>query len=199
MKLASRYFRTVQMKRKLKGSLSAGHLAKAARHTKFCTPDVFLYEYDEALMGTLVRRYKRFLGDICLEGLAPESIDTIHVPNTGPMVGLLGALPAPAFLSKSKNAARKYALTLEWIRVIEDSQGNGPWVGVHSAKANAMVRALLEAHLVPGLPTYENIQAEVYYGEKSRLDFFLSGGEAAAGVYVEVKSVTMAENMREVQ
>jgi sugar fermentation stimulation protein A len=130
-----------------------------------------------------------------------ESIETIHVPNTGPMVGLLGALPAPAFLSRSSNAARKYALTLEWIRVIDDSDGSGPWVGIHSAKANAMVRFLLEARMVPGLPAYDNIQAEVRYGENSRLDFFLSGGEADAhaGMYVEVKSVTMAENTKEVK
>lgn len=61
------------------------------------------------------------------------------------------------------------------------------WVGTHSAKANAVVRALLEARLLPQLPPYSAIQPEVKIGAdgKSRVDFVLrlcsSGGGGAAG------------------
>ncbi len=47
-----------------------------------------------------------------------------------------------------------------------------------------MVRSLLEARLLPGLPSYEWVQAEVRYGAdgKSRVDFVLrSGGPDASG------------------
>lgn len=48
-------------------------------------------------------------------------------------------------------------------------------MGVHSAKANAMVRALLQAQALPGLPPYSRIQQEVKFGAdgKSRVDFVL--------------------------
>ena len=62
------------------------------------------------------------------------------------------------------------------------------WVGVHSARANAMVRALLERRLLAGLPPYGRVQAEVKFGEggKSRVDFLLhppdaDGSSGAAG------------------
>ena len=67
----------------------------------------------------------------------------------------------------------------------------GAWVGVHSAKANAMVRALLQAQALPGLPPYTRIRQEVKFGTdgKSRVDFVLhwevpggpSHGSAAGG------------------
>lgn len=67
----------------------------------------------------------------------------------------------------------------------------GTWVGVHSAKANAMVRALLQSQALPGLPPYTRIQQEVRFGAdgKSRVDFVLhwepagspSSGSAAGG------------------
>lgn len=57
-------------------------------------------------------------------------------------------------------------------------------MGTHSAKANAMVRTLLEARLLPGLPPYSRVQAEVRYGAdgKSRVDFvLLPGGPDTSG------------------
>ena len=160
------------------------------------TTDLCLFKYDQLVSAFLGTRYKRFLGDVRLDvdGAVSESETiTIHVPNTGPMTGLLDALPASVFLSKSSNASRKYAHTLEWIKA------DGAWVGTHSAKANAFVKVLLQANAIPELLPYVEIRPEVKYGsENSRVDFCLERGEAGRQCLAEVKSVTLAEDTEEV-
>ncbi len=60
------------------------------------------------------------------------------------MTGLLDVPLAEVKLSLSAVASRKYAYTLEMIKVYEQEAGvNGTWVGVHSAKANDIARELL--------------------------------------------------------
>jgi sugar fermentation stimulation protein A len=144
--------------------------------------------------ATLLRRYKRFLGDVELApGAAPV---TVHVPNTGPMTTLVDDLPTEALLSVSASTTRKYAHTLEWMRPAPGAA----WVGVHSAKANAMVDALLAVGAVPGLPPFDTVRREVPFGaERSRVDFVLdraaAGALPAGECFVEVKSVTLAEDL----
>jgi len=187
-----------------------------------------LYENTSTLHPALLhRRYKRFLGDVTL-GSNPRgstepsisdehdnSITTVHVPNTGPMTGLLDALPAQVCLSKSSNEKRKYAYTLEWMKV------DDTWVGVHSAKANAMVSELLDAgvlneHLPPftryqrevrlgarGAKAGKTEEAEISRGDKkggskgpasaTRIDFELINDDTNTRCLMEVKSVTMKD------
>lgn len=73
-----------------------------------------ILQYEQLVPARLLKRYKRFLGDVQLAGQAGEV--TIHVPNTGPMTGLLDALPADALLSTSADPKRKYAHTLEYVK-----------------------------------------------------------------------------------
>jgi sugar fermentation stimulation protein len=153
--------------------------------------DDVVHTYDALLPAVLTARYKRFLGDVTFPGEASAAV--VHVPNTGPMTGLVDSLPAAALLSRSDNPSRKYAHTLEWM---QPAAGDS-WVGVHSAKANAMVARLLALRAFPQLLPYTSVKAEVRYGaEKSRVDFVLEReeeGAVASTCYTEVKSVTLAE------
>lgn len=154
--------------------------------------ELVLHQYAAVVKGGLERRYKRFLGDVLLDGDSTATV--VHVPNTGPMLSLLDCLPAPAVLSVSTVASRKYAHTLEWLQ-----PGPGQaWVGVHSAKANVMVRALLESGELKSVLPYVGLRAEVRYGkENSRVDFVLEK-DGGAECYTEVKSVSLAEQTDEV-
>ena len=152
-----------------------------------------LHSYASFLPASLEKRYKRFLGDV---RLSPDSeLTTLHVPNTGPLTGLLDNLPAPVMLSQSSNTSRKYAHTLEWIRIGKDDRP--VWVGVNSAKANTFVKTLLQNNAIEELLPYTDMKPEVKFGsEKSRVDFVLDNGEQLC--YVEVKSVTLTEDTADV-
>jgi DNA-binding sugar fermentation-stimulating protein len=158
---------------------------------------VVLHRFDAPafVRATLLRRYKRFLADVHLltdhpsgggasaaAATAPEpETTTVHCPNTGPMIGLLEHLPAPARLSVSTNTARKYAHTLEMIRRGGadgggDSNADGAstpkptnppcWVGVRSALANNLAAEMIAKGLLDealGGP-FERVEREVAYG-----------------------------------
>jgi sugar fermentation stimulation protein A len=181
-----------------------GNAAKLQAAKRICietiedTTNLCVLKYEKLVAASLVSRYKRFLGDVhlanCNADGETETRITIHVPNTGPMTGLLDNLPASALLSKSSATTRKYAHTLEWI------QAGGVWVGTHSAKANAFVKVLLQANAIPELLPYVEIKPEIKYGsENSRVDFCLERGEAGRQCLAEVKSVTLAEDAEEVR
>ncbi len=125
------------------------------------------------------RRYKRFLADVQLEN--GESI-TAHCPNTGAMTGC--AEPGwPVWLTTSDSKTRKYPHTWE---LVETDLG---MAYVHSARANKVVQEAVLAGVIPQLSGYEEVKAEVKYGEGSRADLLLSGGQGRC--FVEIKSVTL--------
>lgn len=134
-------------------------------------------------------------------------MQVVFCPNTGPMTGLLDNLPCPAKLSVSDKPGRKYRYafphtvavapalhrhTLEWVQPQPDSP---TWVGVHSARANHYVTAMLNRGLLQpllGVSRGHSTRREVPYGTRSRVDFVLEGGDCS--MYVEVKSVTMTQH-----
>jgi len=132
--------------------------------------------------ATLLRRYKRFLADVRLEG--GEEL-TVHCPNPGSMLGL-DAPGSEVVVSDSQSDSRKLRWTLELVKA------GRSWVCVNTARANAVVREALERGRIPALAGSDGIRAEVAYGERSRADFLLEGPEGRT--WVEVKSVTLAAN-----
>ncbi|WP_353474877.1 DNA/RNA nuclease SfsA [Salipiger sp. H15] len=130
----------------------------------------------------LLRRYKRFLADC---QLADGSEITAHVANPGSMLGM--AEPgSKIWLEPNDDPKRK--LNYAW-RLLEHE--SGAFTGVDTGVPNRVLRAALEAGQVAGLEGYAAVRPEVRYGEKSRIDFLLSG-EGRRDCYVEVKSVTLS-------
>ena len=77
-------------------------------------------------VGTLLRRYQRFLADVRLQG---GEIITAHCPNTGAMTNCW-APGDQVYLSESNDPKRRTRFTLE----IVCHQGHR--IGIHSRRAN---------------------------------------------------------------
>ena len=132
--------------------------------------------------GVLVKRYKRFLADIQLDSGA---IVTAHCPNTGKM--LTCSTPGSAvFLLQSDKAQRKYAYTLEMIRV------GDTWVGVNTARTNKLVAEAILLGRIAELRSIERIAAEVKTSRHTRLDLQLIQGTRS--IYMEVKTCSLVIN-----
>ena len=131
--------------------------------------------------GRLIRRYKRFLADIQLD----EGVITAAVPNTGSMMGCLGA-GNRVWLSESDSATRKYRHTWELVQV------GRVLIGINTGLPNRLVAEAIAEGTIEGLHGYANVRREVRFGEdSSRVDLVLEGARRKP-CYVEVKNVTAA-------
>ena len=136
--------------------------------------------FDHPLIpGTLLRRYKRFLADVQVQD---GRTITVHVPNTGSMLGCAEPNSAVA-LSHHPGKGRKLAHTLELVRV------DDAWVGVNTSLPNHIAEESIRAGRVGPLRGYPELRREVKYAGNSRIDILLSRGDQLC--YVEVKNVTL--------
>ncbi len=140
-----------------------------------------MLEWDSPLISaTILKRYKRFLADVSLDG----STILAHVPNTGAMTSCWEP-HWPCAITRSKNPDRKipYTLELTW---------NGEsWIGVNTANANKLVKNWLSLNLIPELYGYKLIVPEKKINPESRVDFYLDQHPFLPSAYVEVKNVTL--------
>jgi sugar fermentation stimulation protein A len=130
--------------------------------------------------GRLVRRYKRFLADVVLDDGREV---TAHCANPGSMKSCLEP-GGSVWLSEARNPKRKLPWTWEIAEVAQRL------VYVNPARANDLVVEAVKHGRVPELAGYDVLRREVPYGERSRVDFVLTGRRGAP-CYVEVKCVTL--------
>ncbi len=129
--------------------------------------------------GRLIKRYKRFLADIELDG---QNI-TAHCPNSGSMMGM--AHPGSRVMVRHVPDPKR---KLKWTWELVHPPGE-TWVGCNTTRPNQIVRWAIETGQIPGLdPT--GLRTEVKYGQNSRIDILLEGEERT---YVEVKNTTLAD------
>ena len=137
------------------------------------------------ISATLIKRYKRFLGDVVLS--SGEQI-TVHTPNTGAMTGC--AEPGcRVWLRDTQNPSRKYQYSWEASETIMNTM-----VGVHTGIVNTLVSEAIENSVISELQGYSVIRQEVKYGdEKSRIDLLLQNS-GRPDCYVEIKNVTAMDS-----
>jgi sugar fermentation stimulation protein A len=128
--------------------------------------------------GRLVRRYKRFLADVVLDGVGEV---TVHCPNPGRMLGL-DAPGARVWVSRASNPARALPLTLELV------EAGGGLVGINTIHPNRLVEEAIGTGRISELRDYEVIRREVRYDERCRIDLLLHH-HGRPDCFVEVKNV----------
>ena len=129
-----------------------------------------LIDFDPLIEGILIKRYKRFLADIKLEG---GEVVTAHCANTGPMKGLLSE-GAKVRISVSTSPKRKLPFTWEQICVL-NAKNEEVWVGINTLFANKLIKKVIEKNLLKELiGEIETLKSEVPYGKdkKAELTFF---------------------------
>lgn len=137
-----------------------------------------LFEFAaQPLRAIFQRRVNRFVVEAELAG----ELVTAHLPNSGRLAAVL--VPGrDCWLRPASTPGRKTAFDL---LAIETDRGS---VLVDSQLPNHLVRAALQARLLPGADVYDQVQAEYRHGD-SRLDFALFGA-AQPTCLIEVKSAT---------
>ena len=131
----------------------------------------------------LIRRYKRFLADCRLEDGREV---TAHCANPGSMMGL--AEPGEKIWLEPNDDPKK-KLKFGW-RLVDHE--NGHFTGVDTSVPNRALKVALIEGQIAELKDYSTVRPEVKYGQKSRIDFLLSG-DGLPEAYVEVKSVTLSQ------
>tara|TARA_B100001123_G_C15255261_1_gene1004440 strand:+ start:716 stop:1411 length:696 start_codon:yes stop_codon:yes gene_type:complete len=134
---------------------------------------------DRLLLGTLIKRYKRFFVDIKYK----NKIITAHCPNSGSMLGLLDSGNKVLF-SKADNPKRKLKYTLEIV------EAKNKLVGVNTLISNKIVFDALKEKKIKSLCKYNNIKREVKFTDETRFDFLITNSNKKC--FLEVKNVTLS-------
>jgi sugar fermentation stimulation protein A len=145
---------------------------------------VFMKFPNPLIEAKLIKRYKRFLTDVQMQD---GSDITVHCPNTGSMKRCMPE-GARIWISDSQNDKRKYRHTWELVEIDEKHL-----VCINTGLPNKIVKEAIDNGVIKELQGYQNIKAEVKYGEASRIDWLLSNDGGKDLCYVEVKNATLLE------
>ena len=126
--------------------------------------------------GVLIRRYKRFLADVEIEG----HLKTMHCANTGAMLGCSDP-GSRVWFSTSNNTKRKYPHSVEIVETAESQR-----VCVNTLQINRIVEEALVNRVIDigSGPSSKVIREVAIPGESGRFDFCVDE------TLIEVKSVT---------
>lgn len=133
--------------------------------------------------GVLLRRYKRFLADIDLEGVTVVA----HCANPGSMLGL-ATEGSEVWLSANRNPKAKLDWRWELVRF------GTHLVGINTGHPNGIVAEGISSGRIAELSGYAVLRREVRYGRNSRIDLLLED-PARPPCYVEVKNVHMKRDL----
>ena len=130
---------------------------------------------------TILKRYKRFFADVKY----PDGTElTVHVPNTGPMLGAFNPGWDGYIMAKVNPKKMSHGLEL-----MEDPDGT--LMGVNTQIPNRIVKEALESKELYFATDYENIKPEAKIGN-SKIDFLLTQ-EGFPDCYLEVKNCSGKE------
>jgi sugar fermentation stimulation protein A len=135
--------------------------------------------------AVLLRRYKRFLADV---RLADGTELTVHVPNTGSLLGCIRE-GSDCYLLDHGAARRKYRFSLFMVR--PDKQ----LVCVDTSYPNKLAHAAAISQDIPALAGFTEFATEVPYGKASRIDLLcrVHTDDMLRRCWVEVKATTLVE------
>lgn len=135
--------------------------------------------------AVLLRRYKRFLADV---QLADGSELTVHVPNTGSLLGCIRE-GSDCYLLDHGTAKRKYRFSLFMVKPGKHL------VCVDTSYPNRLAYDAAVCQDIPYLAGYQEFIREVPYGKASRVDLLcrVHTEEMLRRCWVEVKATTLVE------
>lgn len=142
-------------------------------------------KYDGIVEGVFLDRPNRFIAHCLIDDVEVEC----HVPNTGPLTGLLEE-GRSVLLEPAKNPNRKTKFSLVSV------EKKGAWINVDSQAPNKIVfEAVFENPALISIPQDEldsfHLKQEVTYGN-SRFDLFYETDKRKG--FIEIKGVTLEEN-----
>ncbi|MGN7611343.1 DNA/RNA nuclease SfsA [Magnetococcales bacterium HHB-1] len=136
------------------------------------------------IFATLLRRYKRFLADVQIDG--EKDPITVHCPNPGSMQGLDQPGSRVRLSHDPDNKKRKYPYRLELISPLDHPE---IWVDINTMRTNALVNEALHNNQFPYLGTIDAWRKEARFSG-SRFDFLLKQ-KNQPDLFLEIKSVTL--------
>lgn len=132
--------------------------------------------------GTLLKRYKRFIAEVQLEGAEPV---TAHCPNSGSMQAC-AEVGRRVYLSRHDDPRRKLKYTWQLIQMPTSL------VGVNTQVPNRLVQTAVSCGKVPELSGYTAVRPEVKTSPHTRLDLKLTA-EGRRDCFVEIKNCTLVK------